>query len=136
MKRIQIRFVSLISENFFLAIRPYGRTLIPRNEFNSASLCNLAGRYDNPIPPRFLAPIDSLKIPPLVSLILPTPNQFQKRRCHYTARLCYSLPEVYKHVYKPLFSLYRGHSTLPYKIEALSHGLINYLDTKAKCRHL
>jgi hypothetical protein len=38
----------------------------PRNRFqgmNSASLCSLAGRYDNPIPPRFLAPIDSLKIP-------------------------------------------------------------------------
>jgi hypothetical protein len=30
---------------------------------NSASLCILAGRYDNPIPPLFLAPIDSLKIP-------------------------------------------------------------------------
>jgi hypothetical protein len=29
---------------------------------NSASLCSLAGRYDNPIPPRFLAPTDSLKI--------------------------------------------------------------------------
>jgi hypothetical protein len=38
----------------------------PRNRFqgmNSASLCSLAGRYDNPFPPRFLAPIDSLKIP-------------------------------------------------------------------------
>ncbi len=38
----------------------------PRNQFqgmNSASLCSLAGWYDNPIPPRFLAPIDSLKIP-------------------------------------------------------------------------
>ncbi len=35
----------------------------PRNQFNgmnSASLCSLAGRYDNPIPPRFPAPIDSL----------------------------------------------------------------------------
>jgi hypothetical protein len=32
---------------------------------NSASLCNLAGRYDNPIPPRFVAPIDFLKIPAL-----------------------------------------------------------------------
>jgi hypothetical protein len=32
---------------------------------NSASLCSLAGRYDNPLPPRFLAPIDSLKIPAL-----------------------------------------------------------------------
>jgi hypothetical protein len=30
---------------------------------NSASLCSLAGRYDNPIPPWFLAPIDFLKIP-------------------------------------------------------------------------
>ncbi len=38
----------------------------PRNRFqgmNSASLCSLAGRYDNPLPPRFLAPIASLKIP-------------------------------------------------------------------------
>ncbi len=37
----------------------------PRNRFqgmNSASLCRLAGRYDYPIPPRFLTPIDSLKI--------------------------------------------------------------------------
>ncbi len=30
---------------------------------NSASLCSLAGRYDDPIPARFLAPIDFLKIP-------------------------------------------------------------------------
>ncbi len=38
----------------------------PRNRFqgmNSASLCSLAGRYDNPIPLRFLAPIECLKIP-------------------------------------------------------------------------
>ncbi len=38
----------------------------PRNRFqgiSSASLCSLAGRYDNPIPTRFLAPIDCLKIP-------------------------------------------------------------------------
>jgi hypothetical protein len=34
---------------------------------NSAILCSLAGRYDNPIPPRFLAPIEFLKIPALVS---------------------------------------------------------------------
>ncbi len=43
----------------------------PRNRFqgmNSASLCSLAGRYDNPIPPRFLAPIDFLKIPALHSI--------------------------------------------------------------------
>ncbi len=30
---------------------------------NSASLCSLAGRYDNPIPTRCPAPIDFLKIP-------------------------------------------------------------------------
>jgi hypothetical protein len=30
---------------------------------DSASLCRLAGRYDNPIPTRFLAPIDCSKIP-------------------------------------------------------------------------
>ncbi len=38
----------------------------PRNWFqgmNSASLCSLAGRYKNPIPPQCLAPIDFLKIP-------------------------------------------------------------------------
>jgi hypothetical protein len=38
----------------------------PRNRFqgmNSASLCSQAGRYDNPIPTRCLAPIDFLKIP-------------------------------------------------------------------------
>ncbi len=37
----------------------------PRNRFqgmNSASLFSLADRYDNPIPTRFLAPIDCLKI--------------------------------------------------------------------------
>ncbi len=42
----------------------------PRNWFqgiNSASLCSPAGRYDNPIPTRFLAPIECLKIPALIS---------------------------------------------------------------------
>jgi hypothetical protein len=37
----------------------------PKNRFqgiNSASLCSLTGRYDNPIPTRCLAPIDYLKI--------------------------------------------------------------------------
>jgi hypothetical protein len=41
----------------------------PRNRFqgmNSTSLCSLVGRYDNP---RFLAPIDSLKIPALDAAI-------------------------------------------------------------------
>jgi hypothetical protein len=30
---------------------------------NSTSLCSLAGRYENRVPTRFLAPKDSLKIP-------------------------------------------------------------------------
>jgi hypothetical protein len=40
----------------------------PRNRFqgiNSANLCSLAGRYVNPIPNRFIAPRDFLKIPAL-----------------------------------------------------------------------
>ncbi len=44
----------------------------PRNwllGMNSASLCSLAGRYENPIPPRCLAPIDFLKIPAQGSLL-------------------------------------------------------------------
>ncbi len=39
-----------------------------RNRFqvmNSAILCSLAGRYDNPIPTRYLATIDCLKTPAL-----------------------------------------------------------------------
>jgi hypothetical protein len=39
---------------------------------NSGSLCSLAGRYDNPIPPRFLAPIDFLKIPARYDNPIPT----------------------------------------------------------------
>ncbi len=42
----------------------------PRNRFrgiNSARLCSLAGRYDNPIHTRFLTIINCLKIPALVS---------------------------------------------------------------------
>ncbi len=39
---------------------------VPKNRFqriDSASLCSLAGRYDNPIPTMFLASIDCSKIP-------------------------------------------------------------------------
>jgi hypothetical protein len=36
------------------------------DSINSASLCSLAGRYDNPIPTRFLALIDCYKIPALI----------------------------------------------------------------------
>jgi hypothetical protein len=44
----------------------------PRNRcqgINSASLFSLAGRYENPIPPQCLAPIDFLKIPALVVML-------------------------------------------------------------------
>ncbi len=46
----------------------------PRNRFqgiDSASLCSLAGRYENPIPTWFLAPIDCSKIPALVEYNYP-----------------------------------------------------------------
>jgi hypothetical protein len=42
----------------------------PRNQFqgiDSASLCSLAGQYDNTIPARFLAPIDYSKVPAQVA---------------------------------------------------------------------
>ncbi len=48
----------------------------PMNRFqgiNSASLCSPADRYDNPIPIRFLATIDCLKIPALFPLPPPPP---------------------------------------------------------------
>ncbi len=48
----------------------------PRNRcqgINSASLCSLAGRYDNPIPTRCLAPIDFLKIPARIKYCIPFP---------------------------------------------------------------
>ncbi len=53
----------------------------PRNQFqgrNSTSLCSLAGRYDNPIPTRCLAPIDCLKIPALYNRI--HSSQFPRQR--------------------------------------------------------
>ncbi len=51
---------SKIAEPVFLNV--YGAQASIQG-MNSTSLCSLADRYDNPIPPRFLAPIDSLKIP-------------------------------------------------------------------------
>jgi hypothetical protein len=52
---------------FLVQLHSCFQTMVsPRNRFqgiNSASLCSLAGRYDNPSPTRFLAPIVGLKIP-------------------------------------------------------------------------
>ncbi len=47
---------------------------------NSASLCSLVGRYDNPIPPRFLAPIDSSVLCPVKSIRPPS--------CHSLCSIC------------------------------------------------
>jgi hypothetical protein len=63
-----------------------------RNRFqgmNSATLCSLAGRYDNPIPTRFLAPLDCLKIPaqasgtavPLYMLTQKAPQRLELFNC-------------------------------------------------------
>jgi hypothetical protein len=49
----------------FLTFKELGN---PFQGINSAKLCSLAGRYDNPIPSRFLASIDCLKILALVSV--------------------------------------------------------------------
>jgi hypothetical protein len=58
--RLWIIYLRILPEAVFLNFWE------PRNRFqgiDSASLCSLAGRYDNPIPTRFPAPIDSSKIP-------------------------------------------------------------------------
>jgi hypothetical protein len=56
MSRFQgIDSASLACATIFKLLRSPG---IDSKEINSASLCSLAGRCDNPIPTRFLAPID------------------------------------------------------------------------------
>jgi hypothetical protein len=69
---------------------------------NSASLCSLARRYKNPIPPRCLATIDFLKIPaldsPLVKYIskqrrLSKPSYMQTRFCYH---ICHLLMKEWK----------------------------------------
>jgi hypothetical protein len=75
------------------------RFMEPRNRFqgiNSASLCSLAGRYDNPIPTWFLDPIDRLKIPALKLLIRKAdrmeswsrPNGRNSQRFAYSSKQC------------------------------------------------
>ncbi len=48
---------------------------------DSARICSLAGRYDNPIPTRFLAPIESSKIPALCSYIHFTSGNVKGKLC-------------------------------------------------------
>ena len=79
----------------------------PRNLFqgiNSARLCSLAGRYDNPIPPWFLAPIDCLKIPAL--LCSPTGGVIHStvKKCSFLFTIF--LPPVHTNVKQNLSSIF------------------------------
>ncbi len=66
---VMYRYLKARQRRYFKVVRSPG--------INSASLCTLAGRYDNPIPTPFLAPIDSFKIPALVGWYdNPTPTPF------------------------------------------------------------
>jgi hypothetical protein len=53
-------------------------------EINSASLYSLADRYDNPIPTRFISPIDCLKIPALYICVLLKRLVFRHNQREYT----------------------------------------------------
>ncbi len=76
----------MVSTTFFFTnrrkLRRYFLTFKePRNRRkgnDSASLCSLAGRYDNPVPTRFLAPVDCSKIPAL--------SRHEKRRVRVACR--------------------------------------------------
>jgi hypothetical protein len=64
----------------------------PKNIFqgiNSASICNLAGQYDNLIPTRLLVPTDCLKIPAQGSVKMPT--KFSKKACALETKKLYLL---------------------------------------------
>jgi hypothetical protein len=68
----------------------------PRNRFqgmNFASLCSLAGRYDNPIPTLFLAPMDCLKFSALVVLAFKQ-KKFKKGEAHQTIRRALPIVKV------------------------------------------
>jgi hypothetical protein len=57
----------------------------PRNRFqgiNSASLCSLVGRYDNPIPTRFQAPLDCLQIQALGLYVYVSVSAVARGRIH------------------------------------------------------
>jgi hypothetical protein len=64
--------------------------MVPRNRFQGMNSASLAGRYDKPIPPRFLAPIDCLdrlKIPALAFLSVEIQyGGLEKRKKQYPKR--------------------------------------------------
>ncbi len=71
----------------------------PRNQFQgigSASLCNTAGQHNNPIPTRFLAPVDCSKIPALDYIPLFYMYQFSTvvHWCQWAKGLCSAINEV------------------------------------------
>ncbi len=123
---------------------------------NSASLCSLAGRYDNPIPTRLLAPIDCLKIPALksrkITQILQKPTRFHKNtdfcknsidfahfmRKHFCLQHVLNLyfisaevsifgPEEQSSDFGQTFVIRGSHRDVVY----LGHGLINHTEAKA-----
>ncbi len=102
-------------------LSPYFQTFMePRNRFqgmNSASLCSLVGRYDNPIPPRFLAPIDSLKIPALCARRwnLLTVTGAERRRSQLISERAWSSINI-------KYSLLQTHSTWLYYEEHLTRA--------------
>ncbi len=71
----------------------------PRNRFlgtDSAILCSLAGRYDNPIPIRFLAPIDCSRIP-------------AQHSCHITFSVHLCFESTVTTLHQQNATAYRGH---------------------------
>jgi hypothetical protein len=93
----------------------------PRNRcqgINSASLCSMAGRYDNPIPTRCLAPTDFLKIPALGSnpdISWATPP-FQPRRQDFVIIIAIHEPNHVKRT-SPLCQSERLH--FKYKVRSI-----------------
>ncbi len=61
----------------------------PRNRFQGMNSASLAGRSDNPLPPRFLDPIASLKIPaPIFQEELKRAISWQQMRKWGTSKIC------------------------------------------------
>jgi hypothetical protein len=100
---------------------------------NSASLCSLAGWYENPIPPRCLVPIDFLKIPALSFILLrlsyttfqiPTEQRVSERSIVYVVFVVIKIKGWQNYLEKLLW-LYREQCTpsIPFqRIPPLPHN--------------
>jgi len=66
-----------------------------------ASLCSLVDRHENPIPTRFLTPIDCLKIPALFMVVLAASSQIRSPllgdKADYNIGLSYRPASLYSH---------------------------------------